>query len=310
MPEDMILPEDQNIDDTNDEFEDDVSGDDELFEALKSLSDSDEDEDDSEYEDDEDSDEDYEDEDEDEYEYEDEDIDEDEDFDEEYEETDEDKGAKREQSREENARFAAQRRQQELDAKVQAELERLKQESPEFQLAKQLSEMYGRPAQEIMSEMKEAALQKEAETSKVPLKMLKEREVERERLAQVEAELNQLRYERWENRIKTEASTLQNDFKMLSHEDIDSAVNYILNEARNVDMPLEQAVYALHGKKIIENMVKDKAQDKLANDSGRKKKVPLSPNNGKPFQSKSITAEERYVAEQMGMSVDDYLKYK
>lgn len=214
------------------------------------------------------------------------------------------------QSKEDNAKFAAQRREQQLQAKVQEELERLKQESPEFKLAKQLAEMYGTTPEELVVQMQEANLQKEATEKNVPIELLRERQAEKQRLEQVETELNQLRYQSWKNSIEAEGQKLQTEYPMLNQEDMDAAVNYILQTAQNVDMPLEQAVYALHGKKIIDGLAKAKQQDNLATESGRKKKVPLAPNNGKTSQTKSVTAEEKYIAKQLGMSVDDYLKYK
>ena len=98
---------------------------------------------------------------------------------------------------------------------------------------------------------------------------------------------------------------------MLSQSDIDEAVSYILHEAQNVDIPLEKAVYAVHGEKIINALAEGKAQDKLAQESGRKKKTPLPIKGGKTSaKTATVTDEERYIAKQMGMSVDDYLKYK
>ena len=47
-------------------------------------------------------------------------------------ESDEAKGKKREQSKEENARFAAQRRQEKIDQEVELKLAALRDESPEF----------------------------------------------------------------------------------------------------------------------------------------------------------------------------------
>jgi hypothetical protein len=226
-------------------------------------------------------------------------------------ETDEQKGQKREQSKEENARFAAQRRQQELDAKVQAEIARLQAESPEYRLAKQLSDMYGTTPDVILEQMKEAALQKEATEKNLPIELLRDRQAEKDRLASVEEELNQLRFTAWENKIETEKSLLQTKYSVLDEADFTAATDYLLYDAASVDMSLEQAVYALHGAKIVESLANAKAQDKLAADGGRKKKTPPSPNNGKALSTtKGATAEEKYIAKQMGISINDYLKYK
>lgn len=218
---------------------------------------------------------------------------------------------KKVQSKEENAKFAAQRRQQELQAKVNEELERLKSESPEFKLAQQLSELYGVPADELVKQMQEATLQKEAKDKGIPLEYLRQQHADREKVQSLEQELNMMRYNQWQSKVQTDANALKTDYPMLTDDDMDAAVDYILKEARNVEMPLEQAVYALHGKKIIDSLAKAKTQDNLAAESGRKKKAALPPNNGKPSTpSKSLTAEEKYIAKQLGLTADDYLQYK
>lgn len=298
MNEDQILPEDQNIDDNELDGEAEIMA---ALQEIKNLSESE----DEEFEDDND-----------EYTEEDEEIDseEDEESDEfeedEIDEEEEPETEKKVQSKEENAKFAEQRRQKQLQEKIDAEVAKLKQEAPEFALAKELSEMYGVAPDQLIEQIRENRLKEEAKQKNIPLEILKEREADRQRLSQVEEELNRVRFEQWENRIQSEASTLQTEFKMLTNDDIDQAVQYILQEVRNVNMPLEQAVYALHGKKIIESLAKDKVQDDLATQSGRKKKTPLAPNNGKPSKVKSLTAEERHIAKQFGMTEDDYLKYK
>lgn len=296
------------VDDNEDPGSEDLSGDEELFNAIKSLVDSkDEDEEDDSEDADTGSDADDDESEDDEEEQDDEEADED---DEQEEEEVEEKPAKK-QSKEDNAKFAAQRRQRELDAKVQAELERLRNESPEFQLAKQLSEMYGKPADVIMAEMREATLRKQAEESKVPYEVLKKQQEADERAERLEQEINQLRYQSWQTQIKSESTRLQEQYTMLTEEDFDQAVNYILNTAKNVDLPLEDAVFAVHGKKIVEGLSKAKVQDQLATESGRKKKTPLAPTNGKPASpAKQLTAEEKSIAKAFGMSEADYLKYK
>ena len=102
---------------------------------------------------------------------------------------------------------------------------------------------------------------------------------------------------------------MKQEYSFLTDDDIQEAVDYILNVAQNVDLPLEHAVFAVHGKKIAEALANAKLQEQLAADSGRKK-TPVTPKSGKTSQTRTATAEERYIAKQLGMSVDEYLKYK
>lgn len=303
-PEDEILPEDQNLDNNDDDNE--LDGESELLAALKSLKDSD-DEDDIDEDDIDESDDDNDDDNADEDLENEDDLDSDDELDV---DNDDDDTTKKVQSKEDNAKFAAKRREAELQKRVDAELAKIREEAPEFALAKQLSEMYGIPAEQLVEQMKEANLQKQAEEMKVPVEVLRKQQESDSRADKLEAELNQIRFESWQNKIKSESVKLQEDFKMLSEEDITSAVDYILYEAQNVDMSLEEAVYAKHGKKIIDNLVKDKTQDKLASESGRKRKTPPSPNNGKTVKTATLSKEEQYMAKALGMSDADYLKYK
>lgn len=285
------------------QVDDTTSGEDDLIAALKSLADSEEVDSDEEVEDtqtdetDNDNEQDSDADDEEEQSLEEE------------EEEKEEEPKKKAQSKEKNAEFAAKRRQAEMEQRVQAELERLKKESPDFKLAEKLSKIYGKSTDQILSELQEAELQKQAEERKVPVEQIKKEQQDSQELAQLKEEMNRLKFDAWKSKIDADKVRLKTDYNVLGDSDLDEAVQYVLRT--NVDMPLEQAVYALHGKKIIEALATAKEQEKLAAESGRKKKTPLAPNNGKASQAaKSITAEEKYIAQQLGMSVDDYLKYK
>ena len=219
--------------------------------------------------------------------------------------------AKKKQSKEDNAKFAAQRRQAELDRKVQEKLDELKQSDPNFLLAQTLSEQYGETPENILAQLKEAQLQEQATKSGIPIEHLRKQQETDSKVENLENELNALRFQAWQSRIEAEAVTLKGKYTMLSDEDIEAAETYLLNTVRNVDMPLSQAVYALHGEKIIEGLAKGKVQDDLASKSGRKAKNALPPNNSKPAKSTgTLSAEEKAVARAFGISEADYLKNK
>jgi hypothetical protein len=215
------------------------------------------------------------------------------------------------QSKEDNAKFAAKRRQQELESRVQAELDRLKQESPEFKLAQQLSKQFGKSPEEIMAEMQEEELKREAEATKIPIERLRQERETADKVNQLEAQLNELRYQAWQTQINSDKQALQTKYPMLTGEDMDNAVDYILTTLQNVEVPLEQAVYSLHGQKIIEALADQKVQENLAKESGRKKKTPLAPNTTKKSQKlTTLSADEKYAAKVFGMSEEEYEKYK
>jgi hypothetical protein len=296
-----------------DDDEDFAGGEEDLVSAIRDLKTQVEEDDaeDDEYEDE--SEEEYEDEEE--YEEDEDEEFEDEDEYEDDEETDEDEDDEEDepkvQSKEDNAKFAAQRRQQELEARVQAELDKLKAESPEFKLAQQLSKQFGKSPEEIMVEMQEEDLKREAEATKIPIERLRQERETADKVNQLEAQLNELRYQSWQTQINSDKQALQTKYPMLTGEDMDNAVDYILTTLQNVDVPLEQAVYSLHGQKIIEALADQKVQENLAKDSGRKRKTPLAPNTTKKAQKlTNLTADEKYAAKVFGMTEDEYEKYK
>jgi hypothetical protein len=210
------------------------------------------------------------------------------------------------QSKEDNAKFAARRRQQELDAKIQEQLKN----SPEYKIAQKLAKQFGKPIDQILTELDDADIQSEAEQRQVtPEQVRKERERD-ERADRLEQENNQLKFQYWQTQIQLDTTKLLADYPMLNQEDMDKAVDYILNTAKNVELPLEDAMFAVHGKKITKAMAKQTVQDDLATQSGRKRKTPLAPNNSKSSQSKSLSADEQYIARQFGMTDDEYKKFQ
>jgi hypothetical protein len=295
-------------DEVDDDEEDYSGGEEDLMSAIKSLQESEEDEeeDESDEEDDEDDSED----DDDDEDYDDEDEDEYEDDEEEEDEEEEELTTKKKQSKEENAKFAEKRRQSEVKKRVEAELERLKNESPEYKLAKTLSDKFGKPVEQIMAEMEEAALVEESKQSKVPLEILRNQKAANDRADQLERQLNELKFQSWQTQINADRAKLEKQYPVLESDDLDLAVDYILNTVKNVDLPLEQAVFAVHGKKIIDSLANAKVQDKLANESGRKKKTALPVGNGKAKSTKQLTSDEAYIAKQFGMTAEEYNQYK
>jgi phage I-like protein len=237
--------------------------------------------------------------------------DEDPEEDDELEDEDEEDDEPKVQSKEDNAKFAAKRRQQELESRVQAELDKLKQESPEFKLAQQLSKQFGKSPEEIMVEMEEEDLKREAEATKIPIERLRQERETADRVNLLETQLNDLRYQAWQTQINSDKQALQTKYPMLTGEDMDNAVDYILTTLQNVEVPLEQAVYSLHGQKIIEALADQKVQENLAKESGRKRKTPLAPNTTKkPQKITKLSADEKEAAKIFGMSEEEYEKYK
>lgn len=287
-----------------------LTGDEELAAAIKSLMNSDDDSDDdidNDDHDDDDADNDDDNADDDSDDDQDDDLDDD-NADEDN--SDEPPVTNKKQTKEDNARFAKERREREARERAEAELERLKQESPEFQLAKMLSDQFGKPVDEIMEQIKEEALKAEAAQRKVPIDELREKRAEKERADRLENTVLELQFKDWQRQMSVDGTKLMSEYKMLTQEDMTAAENYILNVAKNVEMPLEDAVFAVHGKKIAQALAKGQQQEDLANQSGRKKKTPLPPNNSQSKKTASLTTDEQAIARAFGMTDEEYSKFK
>lgn len=216
---------------------------------------------------------------------------------------------KRAQTPEENARFAEMRRQKELQEKIEREAQARLQSSPEYQMAQLLASQYGMPVDQLYTKMQEAMLQKQAQERGVPVEVLKQIEQEKQARVQLEQRLNRSEFDVWYRDRQAEAASLKTQYAFLSDSDINSAINYMLSDLGTTKMPLSQAVFALYGDKITTELRKAAKQEALAEVSGRKQ-GPLGPQGSKATPAPTLTAEERYFARKMGVSDEDYIKYR
>jgi hypothetical protein len=214
------------------------------------------------------------------------------------------------QTPEQNAYYAEQRRQSIVEQRVQQELERLKQQAPEFQMAQMLSQMYGVPVDQLHQQLQEAALQKRAEEQGVPVEIMRQLNAYEQQQFQLQEQLNQMQFESWKNKVDTEGNSMLQQYPMLNEQDILEAQYYLLDTLQNPEIPLQNAVFALHGDKIASSLKELAKQEALAEISGRKK-GGLPPQSMKTNSDENyLTAEERYVAKMMGISEADYIKHK
>lgn len=217
---------------------------------------------------------------------------------------------KRVQTPEENAYYAELRRQQQLEQRIQEELQKRLQQTPEYQIAQFLSQQYGMPPEELYQRMQEAALQKQAEEQGVPIEVLKQLKEYEQRQQELEQKLIQFEFNNWYNEKMMEAQAVKEKYNgIITDEDINQAIIYMLDELGTTKLPLDKAVRLVHGDKIEEHLLKMSKQEALAEVSGRKPS-PLAPQNVNTPPVTQLTPEEKYIAKQMGISEEDYLKYK
>jgi len=206
------------------------------------------------------------------------------------------------QSPEENARFAEQRRQRQL--------QQMLENMPEYQLAKQLSDLYGLTPEQLLEKVKEEQIRKQAKEQNVPVEFLREQMRIKEENMRTHQELLELKVKLWKSEMDRQSADIKKQYPVLSDEDIQQARLYILETLKNPDIPLEQAVFALHGKKIAESIKNLSKQDALAEVSGRKRNSVVNTPTGKSSKAVVLTDEERYFAKQFGMTEEEYAKYK
>lgn len=216
---------------------------------------------------------------------------------------------KKVQTPEENAKFAEMRRQQQMEQRIQEELNKRLAESPEMKAAKLLSEMYQVPPDQLYQKLEEARLQKEAQERNVPIELLKERQQFMNQTQQLQEQLNQMRFQNWQVRIEKEKAEVAGKYSMLTPEEIDDSIQFMLRDLKNPELPLENVIFARHGAKIADKLKEIARNEALAEISGRAKS-PLAPQTTKPTPTIDLSEEERYVAKMMGLSEKDYLKYK
>jgi hypothetical protein len=217
--------------------------------------------------------------------------------------------SEKQQTPEQNAKYAEQRRQSLVEQRVKQELEQLKEQSKEFQLAQMLANQYGMPIDQLYEQVQEAVMQKQAEEKGVPLEVMRQLTQYEQQQSQLQEQINLMQFQNWQNKIFAESQQMMTQYPMLTQDDIDTAKYYLLETLQNPEIPLQQAVYALHGDKIADSLKTLAKQEALAEISGRKK-GGLPPQSMKSSDAVSLTDEERFVAKMMGISEVDYIKYK
>jgi hypothetical protein len=217
---------------------------------------------------------------------------------------------KRVQTPEENARFAEQRRQSVIDQRVKEELERTKAESLEFKTTQMLAQMYGVTPEQLYKQIEDARLQQEAQKQGIPIEVAKSLEEYKNELGTYQQKLQQLEFQSWASKVDAQETALKQQYPMLTEDDLYQSKVYLLQTIRNPEMPLEQAVFALHGAKIT-NTFKDNIRNEvLAEMAGRKKGALPPQSTTKATTAKTLTQDEILAARALGISEEDYLQYK
>jgi hypothetical protein len=222
------------------------------------------------------------------------------------EESTEEQSDKKVQSAEENRKFAEQRRQQELEKRVQEELNKRLQDNPEVKLAKMMAEQFGVTPEQMLQQIQLGQLQEQ--NPEIPVEILQQQMESQQQTASMQEQVANLQYQLWEKDVKLQATDIQKQFPVLTDDDMQATMDYMLETLGTTNIPLKQAVMAIHGDKIIEYQTTQARNEILAEKSGRKSSI--APQGVKSTPTPVLTADERQMAKNMGISEEDYLKYK
>jgi hypothetical protein len=216
------------------------------------------------------------------------------------------------QTPEENAFYAEQRRQRQ-EAERKAEEDRLYQQrqeqDPNYQVAQLLAAQYGMPVDQMLQQLQESQLEQQAQQQGVPVEFLKQQQALQEQTKSLEAKLKQMEFETWMAKQEAEATQLKQEYSFLTEADINEARHFMLNDLQTTNMSLADAVFAKHQSKIITHLKTQAKQEALAEVSGRKSNG-TAPNVSKSTPESQLTQEERHMAQMLGVSEKEYLKYK
>lgn len=218
------------------------------------------------------------------------------------------KDEKKVQTPEENAKFAEQRRQQEIEKRVQEELNKRLAETPEVKAARMLEQQYGMKPDQLLEMMQQQALMEQAQTSGVPYEVLQQQYQQNLQNQQLQQQLAEMQYKVWQTEVRMESQALKTELPFLTDEDIQGALDYMTDTLKTTNIPLKQAVMAVHGDKILENLQNNAKNEILAEQSGRK--TPVIPQGAKTPATPILDDAEKHFAKIFGMSDEDWVKYK
>jgi hypothetical protein len=130
---------------------------------------------------------------------------------------------------------------------------------------------------------------------------------------QLQQQLQTVQFQSWVGRIDMEKAMLQQKYEgVLTEADLDAARDHMLTGIRNTEIPLEQAVLALHGQRIMDHHWEKARQDALAEISGRKPSPPTPTGNAHQPSDDTPQLEdgEKEWAKLLGIKESDYAANK
>lgn len=212
---------------------------------------------------------------------------------------------KKKQSAEENAKFAEQRRQKQLEDRLQQEREK----DPAYILAKRLTETTGKTPEQMLQELEAVALQEQAKVQQVPVEVLQAQQKQQRDIDLLKEENHKLKFTGWFDRTEKEIETLKATYPMLTDDELHEAQSYVLKTLKDPEMPIQNAVHALYGDKIIKSIQEQSRNDALAALSGRTS-APAPAATKSSSSAVILTADEQEAAKIFGMTEEEYAKWK
>lgn len=205
-----------------------------------------------------------------------------------------------------NARNAQRRRDNE--AYKQRIVDEYRQKAPEVQLAEQLAQMYGTDVNTLLAKAQEAQVAQLAKQQGIPVQVMQQQMALQQQIAEMQQRNLQYEYREWERDVVNQFSQLKKDYPVLTDDDLNEAKEYAFTQLRNVELPMEQVVMALHGRKIMESSRKSEYNNALAEASGRMNQPTVTGQAPQNIDS-GLTDAQKAAAKALGLSEADYKKW-
>lgn len=169
-------------------------------------------------------------------------------------------------------------------ARMRRAMEQQFQNSPEYRLAKTLSERYGRNVEEILQELEEQALQDQASRLQVPPEILRQQQ-------ETQAQLLQLQEEIARQRILSEVEKFRasDTYKSATEDQLHNALSLLgrMHKAGFTDYTLEQAFNAANPE-----FLKEQIRQQIIKEYSGNSQAALPPQSGQPVPLNAKNAWE------------------
>lgn len=152
-------------------------------------------------------------------------------------------------------------------ARMRRSMEEQFKNSPEYQVAQQLSQMYGKPTDQLLQELRDAQLAQQAQQMQVPPELLRQQQA-------MQARIEQMEQEQMKRRFQEQYMTFKDKYPNVPDTDLNQAISYMarMHGAGYEDFTLEDAYRTTPSyAKVLEEQIRQQVLESM------KQPNPLAP---------------------------------